>query len=350
MDGMLAVSRHDTASPVIVSPDRVSSTGVSSGSVSSGGAIPPRAAIRSTRQHTLRHSISCVGIGLHTGRRIRLALHPAADNTGIVFRRADLNGRAIPARFDHVVDTRLSTVIGDPTDPALRVATIEHLMSALSGLGIDNALIEVDGPEIPVLDGSAAEFVFLLDCAGLAEQTAPRTVIDILRPVRVTEGDAFAELRPGREGGGRESGLSVTLSIDFPASVIGEQTFVSRIDRQVFRDEIANCRTFTLRQDIEALHAAGLARGGSLDNAIVVDGASVLNPSGLRRPDEFVRHKTIDAVGDLYLAGGAISGVFTGHKSGHALNNRLLRALFADSKAWRIHTRAQRPHPLQAAA
>ncbi|ACI52893.1 UDP-3-0-acyl N-acetylglucosamine deacetylase [Gluconacetobacter diazotrophicus PA1 5] len=341
MDGMLAIPGHDTVSSV-----GVSSGSAPSGATSSGSPAPARAAVRTARQHTLGNSISSIGVGLHTGRRIRLTLHPAAENTGIVFRRTDLDDRTIPARFDHVVDTRLSTVIGDATDPALRIATIEHLMSALSGSGVDNVLIDVDGPEIPVFDGSAADFIFLLDCAGLAEQAAPRTAIDVLRPVRVTEGDAFAELRPGREGG-----LSLTLSIDFPAAAIGEQTFATRLDRQGYRAEIANCRTFTLRQEIEALHRAGLARGGSLDNAIVVDGASVLNPSGLRRPDEFVRHKMIDAVGDLYLAGGAINGLFTGHKSGHALNNRLLRALFADRAAWRMHTRAQRAQAaLRAAA
>ncbi|MBB2160178.1 UDP-3-O-acyl-N-acetylglucosamine deacetylase [Gluconacetobacter sacchari] len=308
--------------------------------------LPTRAAHQhALRQHTLRQSISCVGVGLHTGLRIRLALHPAAENSGIVFRRTDLGGRAIPGRFDHVVDTRLSTVVGDPANPALRVATIEHLMAALSACGIDNVLVDVDGPELPVLDGSAADFVFLLECAGQAEQAAPRAVIDILRPVRVTEGDAFAELRPGRE-----PGLALALSIAFPAAAIGEQSFTARLDRRTFRDEIANCRTFTLRQEIEALHAAGLARGGSLDNAIVVDGATVLNPSGLRRPDEFVRHKMIDAVGDLYLAGATINGTFTGHKSGHALNNRLLRTLFADAAAWRPQARGTRPQPFRAAA
>nr|WP_246384776.1 UDP-3-O-acyl-N-acetylglucosamine deacetylase [Gluconacetobacter asukensis] len=300
---------------------------------------------RIARQQTLRQSISCVGVGLHTGLRIRLALHPAAENTGIVFRRTDLDGLTIPGRFDHVVDTRLSTVIGDPANPALRVATIEHLMAALSATGIDNVLIDVDGPELPVLDGSAADFVFLLDCAGVAEQAATRAAIDILRPVRVTDGDAFAELRPARE-----PGLALTMSIAFPAAAIGEQSFTTRLDRQSFRDQIANCRTFTLRQEIEALHAAGLARGGSLDNAIVVDGATILNPSGLRRPDEFVRHKILDAVGDLYLTGRAINGVFTGHKSGHALNNRLLRTLLADADAWRPQGRAPRTQPLRAAA
>ncbi|MBB2169487.1 UDP-3-O-acyl-N-acetylglucosamine deacetylase [Gluconacetobacter aggeris] len=326
MDGMLTMSGQDSSSI---------------GDTVSARPLPTRIA----RQQTLRQSISCVGVGLHTGLRIRLALHPATENTGIVFRRTDLDGRTIPGRFDHVVDTRLSTVIGDPTNPALRVATIEHLMAALSAAGIDNVLIDVDGPELPALDGSASDFVFLLDCAGVAEQAASRAAIDILRPVRVTDGDAFAELRPARE-----PGLTLTMSIAFPAAAIGEQSFTARLDRRSFRDQLANCRTFTLRQEIEALHAAGLARGGSLDNAVVVDGATILNPSGLRHPDEFVRHKMLDAVGDLSLAAAAINGAFTGHKSGHALNNRLLRTLFADAEAWRPRARAPRPQPLRAAA
>lgn len=326
MDGMLTMSGQES-SPI--------------GEVASARPLSTRIA----RQQTLRQSISCVGVGLHTGLLIRLALHPAGENSGIVFRRTDLGGQTIPGRFDHVVDTRLSTVVGDAATPALRVATIEHLMAALSATGIDNVLIDVDGPELPVLDGSAADFVFLLDCAGVLEQAAPRAVIDILHPVRVTDGDAFAELRPARE-----PGLTMAMSIDFPAAAIGEQSFTTRLDRRSFRDEIANCRTFTLRQEIEALHRAGLARGGSLDNAIVVDGPTILNPSGLRRPDEFVRHKMVDAVGDLYLAGAAINGLFTGHKSGHALNNRLLRALFANAEAWRSQGRAPRTPPLRAAA
>ncbi|GBQ31986.1 UDP-3-O-acyl-N-acetylglucosamine deacetylase [Gluconacetobacter azotocaptans] len=337
MDGMLATS--------VALPNRGPTPPDSPTADIPGREGANRPVSRTARQQTLRQSISCVGTGLHTGRRITLALHPAPEHTGIVFRRTDMDGRGIPARFDRVADTRLSTVIADPHDPALRVATIEHLMSALSAGGVDNAYVDVDGPEVPVFDGSAADFVFLLDCAGHVEQTAPRTVIEILRPVRVADGDAFAELRPGRE-----AGLSMTMTIDFAASAIGAQTFAMRFDPQVFRRDIANCRTFTLRQEIEALHAAGLARGGSLDNAIVVDGDTVLNPCGLRRPDEFVRHKMIDAVGDLYLAGGVLTGVFAGHKSGHALNNRLLRTLFADRGAWRVRTRPPQAQALRVAA
>lgn len=284
-------------------------------------------------QHTLRRPISSIGTGLHTGRRIALSLVPAPVDTGIIFRRTDLDGRIIPAVYDHVVDTRLSTVIGDaaPSSP-LRVATIEHLMSALCGCGIDNAYIDLDGPEVPVFDGSASEFMFLLDCAGRERQAAARPTLEILRTVRVEDGDAFAELSPPTT-----DGLTISMSIEFAAPAIGRQIFSARVCAASFRRDLENCRTFTLRHEIDALHAAGLARGGSLENAIVVDGDRILNPTGLRRPDEFVRHKVVDVIGDLYLSGAMIHGDFHGHKSGHTLNNRLLRALMADTTAWRLH-------------
>ncbi|KXV17055.1 UDP-3-O-(3-hydroxymyristoyl) glucosamine N-acyltransferase [Acetobacter malorum] len=281
-------------------------------------------------QHTLHHAISCVGTGLHTGARITLTLQPAPAGHGIVFKRSDLNAALLPARFDYVVDTRLSTVLGDATNPANRIATIEHLMAALNGCGIDNVLVLVDGPEIPVFDGSAADFVFLMDCAGRVAQEAVRHRIDVLRPVRVEQGDAFVELSPAPV-----QNLHLDLSIDFPAEAIGKQTFSTELTPTTFRQDLARNRTFTLRQEIEALHKAGLARGGSLDNAIVVDGSQILNPSGLRCPDEFIRHKVMDAVGDLYLAGAPLRARFTGHRSGHCLNNKVLRALFADPAAWR---------------
>jgi len=282
-------------------------------------------------QCTLKAPIGCVGVGLHTGRRVSLNLRPADPNHGIVFRRTDL-GRDIPARFDRVVDTQFATVLGDEHWASARVGTVEHLMAALSALGIDNALIELDGPEIPVLDGSAAHFVFLLDCAGIAEQPAPRTHIEICRPVRVSEGDAFAELRPAARG---KSGLEMALSIDFAAAAIGRQALSLRLTPESFRAELARARTFTLAEEVAQLRAAGLAQGGSLDNAVVVDQARVLNPGGLRMGDEFARHKLLDAVGDLALAGAPLSGRFIAHRSGHSLNNRLLRALFADTSAWR---------------
>jgi UDP-3-O-[3-hydroxymyristoyl] N-acetylglucosamine deacetylase len=283
-------------------------------------------------QRTLKTPIGCVGVGLHSGKRVSLNLRPADPGHGIVFRRTDL-GRDIPARFDRVVDTQLATVLGDEHWASARVGTVEHLMAALSALGIDNVLVELDGPELPALDGSAAPFVFLLDCAGITEQPLPRSHIEIRRPVRVSEGDAFAELRPASVGG--KPGLDMALSIDFAAAAIGRQALSLRLTPDSFRRELARARTFTLAEEVTQLRAAGLARGGSLDNAVVVDQARILNPGGLRMSDEFARHKLLDAVGDLALAGAPLSGRFIAHRSGHSLNNRLLRALFADTSAWR---------------
>jgi UDP-3-O-[3-hydroxymyristoyl] N-acetylglucosamine deacetylase len=251
------------------------------------------------RQHTLKAPIGCVGIGVHTGQRVRLQLVPAPAGHGIVFRRTDLN-LDIPARYDRVVDTRLCTVLGHETNPAARVGTVEHLMAALHGCGIDNVLVEVDGPELPILDGSANPYVFLIDCAGAAEQDSPRRSVEVRRTVRVAEGAAWAELRPLPT-----RGFEMAMSIDFAAAAIGSQALSLRLTPDSFRREVASARTFAMAADIERLRESGLARGGSLDNAVVVDGAKVLNPAGLRCPDEFVRHKVLDAVGDLALAGRA---------------------------------------------
>ncbi len=207
-------------------------------------------------------------------------------------------------------------------------------MAALAGCGIDNARIEIDGPEIPALDGSSAPFMFLIDCAGRAEQAAPRRMIEVVKRVRVEDGRAFAEFRPSPA-----ASLDLQLSIEFPARVIGRQCYRMILTREGFRRELARCRTFTMLDEIEALREAGLARGGSLDNAVVVDDATVLNPAGLRCGDEFVRHKMLDAGGDLSLGGHPIRGSFVGHRSGHGLNNRLLRALLDDPGAWRISGR-----------
>lgn len=290
-------------------------------------------------QRSLKAPIGCVGVGLHSGRRIHLTLQPAEPGSGIVFRRSDL-GRDIPARFDRVVDTRLATVLGDENWASARVSTVEHLMAALVGCGVDNVLIELDGPEVPALDGSAAPFVFLLDCAGVVNQAVPRRSLDIRRPVRVSDGEAFAELRPGGPG------LEMALSIDFAAPAIGRQALSLQLSSEAFRDELSRARTFTLIEEVQHLRAAGLAQGGSLDNAVVVDQAQILNPGGLRMPDEFARHKLLDVVGDLALAGTPINGHFSAHRPSHTLNNRLLRALFADASAWRIET----PEPVSAAA
>jgi len=285
------------------------------------------------RQRTLKAAINCVGVGVHSGHRVNLTIRPAAADHGIVFRRIDL-GREIAARFDNVADTRLCTMLADPGMPSVRVGTVEHLMAALSALGIDNALIDVDGPEIPILDGSAAPFVFLLDCAGSVELDAPRHVIEIRRTVRVTANEAWAELRPlGPAARAADPVLEMDLSIDFAAGAIGRQSASLRLTPEGFRHEIASARTFTHANEVEQLQAAGLARGGSLDNAIVVDGETILNPGGLRMDNEFASHKLVDAVGDLALAG-RLHGRYVAHRTGHELNNRLLRALFADVASW----------------
>ncbi|PWS37168.1 UDP-3-O-[3-hydroxymyristoyl] N-acetylglucosamine deacetylase [Falsiroseomonas bella] len=281
-------------------------------------------------RRTLKTAIHCVGVGLHSGRRVTMVLRPAAGGTGIVFRRSDL-GVEMPARFDRVVDTRLCTALVAADAPQARVGTVEHVMAALAGTGVTDAVVELDGPEVPILDGSAAPFVFLIDCAGTAALPMAAPVLEVLRPVRVEDGEAFAELHPGST-----PGFEAALTIEFPATAIGRQSLSLRVTPAAFRAGLSDARTFALAEDIARLRAAGLAQGGSLANAVVVDGPLVLNPAGLRRPDEFVRHKLLDVVGDLALAGAAISGRFVGHRSGHALNNRLLRALFADRGAWRL--------------
>ena len=280
---------------------------------------------RPARQRTLAAAIGCVGVGLHSGAKITLELRPAAADTGIVFHRTDL-GVDIAAGYETVSDTRLCTVVGDG---AARVGTVEHVMAALSGCGVDNAVVALDGPELPVLDGSAAPFVFLIGCAGLQQQEAPARFIEVRKTVRVANGAAFAELRPASG-----DGLDLAVSIDFPAAAIGRQSLSIGVTEASFRSELARARTFAMANDVAALQSTGLALGGSLDNAVVVDGDRVLNPGGLRMADEFVRHKALDLVGDLALAPGRLRARVVAHRPGHALNNRLLRALFADRDAW----------------
>jgi UDP-3-O-[3-hydroxymyristoyl] N-acetylglucosamine deacetylase len=285
--------------------------------------------VSATRQHSLKSRIECVGVALHSGAKVAMSLMPAPADTGIVFRRTDL-GLDIPARHNLVSETRLCTQLSHPDHPQAHIRTVEHVMAALAGTGIDNAIVAVDGPELPILDGSAAPIVFLIDCAGRISQAAPRQAIEILKTVRVEHGGASAELRPGG------ATLDLSLSIDFPAAAIGRQALTLSLTEAGFRSALADARTFTLVQEIEAMQQAGLARGGSLKNAIVVDGERVLNPEGLRAPNEFVRHKMLDAIGDLALAGARIHGRFVAHRTGHALHNRLLQALFADPTAWRM--------------
>jgi len=256
-----------------------------------------------------------------------MAIGPAAVGAGIQFRRTDLpqGASVIPARWDHVVDTKLCTVIGNSRGAV--VGTVEHLMAALAGLGIDNATVDVDGPEVPIMDGSAEAFVFLIECAGIAEQSAPRKRIRVLKRIAVGDERASASLTPASCG-------TLDFSLDFASPAIGRQERSVRLEGGAFKRELSRARTFGFAEEVEHLRKAGLVRGGSLDNAVVIGADRVLNREGLRYGDEFVRHKLLDAMGDLYLAGAAIDGRFTGTRSGHALNNQLLRALFADSDAW----------------
>jgi UDP-3-O-[3-hydroxymyristoyl] N-acetylglucosamine deacetylase len=283
-------------------------------------------------QRTLKSRIPCVGVGVHSGRRVSVTLLPALAGHGIVFRRIDLR-RDIPATFDRVVDTKLCTTIGEGS---ARVSTIEHLMAALAGAGVDNALVELDGPEVPIMDGSAAPFSFLLECAGIVSLNTPRRVIEIRRPVRVTEGKAWAELRPFADPLARYPipTLDLEVSIDFPDAAIGRQTRTMRLTPENFREAIAPARTFARASEIDLMREQGLAKGGSLDNAVVVDGGKVLNPGGLRMKDEFAAHKLLDSVGDLALVGAALHGRYVANRPGHAINNKLVRALFARGANW----------------
>jgi UDP-3-O-[3-hydroxymyristoyl] N-acetylglucosamine deacetylase len=277
------------------------------------------------RQKTIKSVIRCRGTALHGGGHVTMAFHPAEPGTGILFRRGDRGGAMLRAHWRSVRESVLCTTIDD--GDGLTVATVEHVMAALSGLEIDNVVIELDGPEVPAMDGSAAPFVFLLECAGMVEQDAPRRAIEILKPVRVGDGRRSAALLPG-------DGFSVSFAIDFAANAIRRQSIRLALDPDTFKREVAPARTFGFLEDVNALRAAGLARGGSMANAIVIGDGQVLNSEGLRFTNEFVRHKALDAIGDLYLAGAPIIGEFSGVRSGHALNRQLLEALFADRNAW----------------
>ncbi|MCK6418041.1 MAG: UDP-3-O-acyl-N-acetylglucosamine deacetylase [Alphaproteobacteria bacterium] len=280
-------------------------------------------------QHTLSSPITVQGIGLHSGRAVAMTLHPAPAGHGIVFERTDFSGadNRIPARWDRVTDTRLCTLISNESGAS--VGTVEHIMAALCGCGVDNVLITLDGPEVPVMDGSAQEFVKRIDATGLTAQAAPRRWLRILKTVTVTHGDKSASLSPAPVA-------AYSGEIEFPHPAIGRQAYATQLVNGNFRHELADCRTFGFMHEVEAMRAQGLALGGSLDNAIVLDRETILNPGGLRRADEFIRHKLLDAVGDLYLAGMPIMGAYHGVKAGHALNNALLRAVFADPSSYAI--------------
>jgi UDP-3-O-[3-hydroxymyristoyl] N-acetylglucosamine deacetylase len=281
----------------------------------------------SFNQRTLREAVSCQGVGLHCGAPVRLTLRPAAEDHGIVFVRTDLaQPVAIPALSGNVVDTSLATTLGKG---GVRVGTVEHLCAALSGLGIDNARVEVEGPEVPIMDGSAAPFAYLVRSVGIRVQDAPKSFVVIRKPVSVVEGGKEASFAPGRS-------FRIDCTIDFKHPLISDQVYDLEVSDRDFSREIARARTFGFLRDYETLRKMGLAKGGSLDNAIVVDEFSILNPDGLRFPDEFVRHKILDAMGDMSLLGRPVIGHLKVVKSGHALNHKLLQKLLADPSAYSI--------------
>ena len=282
-------------------------------------------------QRTLQAPVECAGIGVHSGQNVRLRLLPAELNCGIVFVRTDLGSRhpVIPALWTHVTDTTLCTVISDGAGAT--IGTVEHLMAALRGCGVDNAIIEVHGPEVPIMDGSAEPFVRLIDGVGTMAQPGTRRAIRVLRTVSTGDAARGARLSPAL-------GSTFSLELDFPDRALDRQVGTVHLDRDSFRTEVARARTFAFLSDVEELRRRGFAQGGSLDNAIVIDGSRVLNPDGLRYRDELVRHKLLDAIGDLYLAGMPILGHFHGWRSGHAINRALLQALFDDDTAWVFDT------------
>jgi len=276
-------------------------------------------------QRTLKTRIGSRGVGLHSGQKVTMRLLPAAPDTGIVFRRTDA-GAEIPATWVNTIESPRCTVLSN--GEGITVGTVEHLMAALAGAEIDNVIVELDGPEVPIMDGSSAPFLFLIECAGLIEQDAARRAIKVLKPVSVSKEGATATLSP-------DHGFSMSFEISFANPLIRRQDICVVFDAATFKAELSRARTFGLLDEVDRLRAAGFGRGGSLDNVVVVSGDHILNAGGLRYADEFVRHKLLDAFGDLYLAGGPIIGRFRGMRSGHAHTRHLLAALFADAEAWR---------------
>lgn len=280
-------------------------------------------------QKTINSKISCNSVGLHSGTNVSMTLVPAPCNSGIIFRRIDVekNKNEIKADYRNVVTTNLGTTIAN--EFGTKVATIEHLMAAIWGCGIDNLFVELDGPEIPIMDGSSEPFVFLIECAGINIQEEPRRIIKVLKKIRVEENDKFIEVEPAKE-------FALDLRIDFNHKQIREQKFDYHSDFTSFKNDICRARTFGFKHEIEQLHKMGLAKGGTLDNAILVDENGVVNKGGLRFEDEFVRHKTLDFLGDIYLAGHYIIGHFKASKAGHGINNKMLRELLSDKSAFQI--------------
>lgn len=280
-------------------------------------------------QRTLTNNIGATGVGLHTGCQVHLTLKPAPEDAGIIFRRVDLDPVVdIPATPRFVSDTRMSTTL---TRGEATISTVEHLMSALAGLGVDNAYVEVDAPEVPIMDGSASPFVFLIQSAGLTVQKAPKQFIKILKTIQVEEEDKWARFEP-------YDGFKVSFKIDFdhPLFEECEQSTVIDFNHASFVKEVSRARTFGFMRDLDSLKTAGLAQGGGMHNAVVLDDTKVLNEDKLRFQDEMVKHKVLDAIGDLYLLGHPIIGAFSAYKSGHALNNRLLKKLIEEPDAWAI--------------
>ncbi|MGI9319478.1 MAG: UDP-3-O-acyl-N-acetylglucosamine deacetylase [bacterium] len=283
------------------------------------------------RQRTLKNIIRATGVGLHTGKKVYLTLRPAPEDTGIIFIRTDLDADVeVPARPENVSDTRLSTTL---ERDGTKISTVEHLMSAFAGMGIDNAYVELSAPEVPIMDGSAGPFVFLLQSAGILEQKKLKQFIRIKKPCVIQDDDKWVKFEPF-------NGFKVSFAIDFDHPILQNSTQTASVDFSTtsFVKEVSRARTFGFMDDLEALRNAGLAQGGSFDNAIVMDSFHILNDDGLRYEDEFVKHKVLDAIGDLYLLGHPLIGEFSAHKSGHALNNRLLRQLIKDKSAWELVT------------
>jgi UDP-3-O-[3-hydroxymyristoyl] N-acetylglucosamine deacetylase len=296
------------------------------------GSSAPSLSAAAARQTTVKRSVVLSGIGVHTNAPVSLTLHPAAVDTGLTFECAGW-GRPLAAHWTNVVDTTLRTALGDTN--GIAVSTIEHLLAACAGLGVDNLRVCVDGPELPAFDGSAAAFVAAIEEAGFVELSRPRGALKVLRPVRVHEGRAFAELLPAPQG------LTLDVEIEFPDAVIGRQRKILALDGGSFQRELSRARSFGFLRDLAPLQARGLALGASLENTVALLDDAVLNPEGLRFPDECVRHKMVDALGDLALAGASITGVFRSYRGGHALNVAALRALLSDASAFRLEHGSQ---------
>jgi UDP-3-O-[3-hydroxymyristoyl] N-acetylglucosamine deacetylase len=293
------------------------------------------------KQRTIKHAVQETGIGLHKGNKVTMTLRPAPANTGIIFRRIDLTPHVdIPARADAVKDTVLCTCVSNAEGVAIH--TVEHLVSALAGLGIDNIIVEVNSHELPIMDGSASPFIFLLQSAGIEELNAPKQFLRLLKPVRVEEDDKWAELRP-------YNGFKVDFRIDFDHPVISQTRQHMELDfsSDSYIDHVSRARTFGFMRDLETMNAMDLALGGSMNNAVALDEYRVLNPEGLRYSDEFLKHKILDAVGDLYLGGYSIIGELKAYKTGHGLNNKLLNAVINDQSAWEFVTYEASDAPIQ---